>query len=210
MPRITHVKKAQKDQGNCRRCGKPIKTGDSYKWFANLIGRTSIRKNFCIACTPRPSDLTTSDKLAQLYSVQETLEEAIAVVGCAEMLADALREAEGEAREVSEAYRESISNMPENLQQSSQCDEMNEKADNIDSWADDLSSAADEIEGLDAEPSDEDECTGCSHPYSDHHGPDHACVNVTDGATCTCEEFETDVLTQAVDIADGACSGLSI
>ena len=58
MAKITQVAKAQKDQGKCRRCGVEIKAGEPYKWFANLVGRTSTRKVFCSKCQPRQSDMT--------------------------------------------------------------------------------------------------------------------------------------------------------
>lgn len=157
MPRVTLVKKAQKDQGACRRCGTEIKTGDPYRWFANRIGRSSIRKNFCEKCVPRPSDLTTSDKLSQLYTAQEGLEDAIAAAGSVDDLACALREAAGEANEVAEAYRDSISNMPDSLQQGSQADEMEEKASSCEEWAQNLEQAADEIEAMEPDEVDSEE-----------------------------------------------------
>jgi len=154
MARVTLVAKAQKDQGKCSKCGAEIKLGEPYKWFKNRIGRSSIRRVFCAGCSIRPSDMTTSSKLSDLYLCQETLEDAISEAATTEDLTAALNTAADSAREVAEAYRDSVQNMPENLQQSSTASEMEDKADNIESWADELSAAADEIEADPWEPED--------------------------------------------------------
>lgn len=145
MARVKTVAKAQKDQGPCRKCRKPIVKGQPYKWFANLIGRTSIRKVFCADCRINRSDITTSDKLASAYSAQETLEEQIGNAHDVLDLEAALNDAANSAREVADEYRESISNMPDSLQCGSVADDMEEKASALETWADELESAACEV-----------------------------------------------------------------
>lgn len=153
MPRVTRVNKAQKKQGQCSKCGAKIKVGDSYVWWANRIGRSSIRKVRCgkKECYPRASDLTTSDKLSQVYAAQEQLEDVIQKAGCISEIAEALRDCASTANDVAQEYRDSVDNMPENLQNGSQADEMNQKADDLESWAQDLESAADEVEDCEEE-----------------------------------------------------------
>jgi uncharacterized phage infection (PIP) family protein YhgE len=157
MPRLHSVAKARTDQGNCLRCSKPIKAGDAYYWFKNRLGRMSIRKVFCKAHPPKASDMTTSDKLSRLYAAQETLEEAIAAASCTSDLVQALNEAAEQAREVGDGYRDSVSNMPENLQSSSTAQEMEEKADQCEGWADELESTASDIESDEWEAEAKDE-----------------------------------------------------
>lgn len=222
MARITHVQSAQKDQGRCRKCGSEIKAGDSYKWFANRIGRSSIKKKFCSRCPIRQSDMTTSDKLSTLYSAQETLEDAIPKAESLDDLAQALNEAASEARDVAEEYRDSVSNMPDSLQSSPQADEMNEKADNIESWADSLESAASEIEGMsdESEPEEDEECAACGHSYAEHKDKadaTEAAAEATEPASeendnPVCDEFERqeDWLDDARSRAEDACGELSV
>jgi hypothetical protein len=218
MARVTFVTKARKDQGTCRRngCGKTILTGDSYYWFANLIGRSSQRKNFCAEHRPKPSEMTTSDKLSRLYGAQEELETALSKATTYEDIASALRDAANEAREVGEEYQESLSNMPEGLQQGQTGQDIEEKAQNCESWADELESAADEIESKDDDDIDDDaECQNCSHPYSEHEDG-KACKHEkdedSDEEDCTCTEFEADDsgLEEARSQADDAAGNLSI
>lgn len=220
MARTTYVKKAQKPQGKCYRggCGKAIKEGDSYYWFANRIGRSSIRKVFCSEHAPRPSEKTTSDKLSQIYAAQEALEDAVSSASSLEDLCSALREAAEQGNEVAEAYRESISNMPESLQSGSTADEMEEKASQCEEWAQTCEGAADEIEGMydDSEtPEDDDVCNDCGHQFSDHHlGGACTATDTADGkeVPCDCEGFERseETLEEARTTADNACGELSL
>jgi len=207
MARVTFVKKAQKNQGKCRRCSKSIEIGDSYYWFANRIGRSSQRKVFCGEHRPKQSEITTSGKLSTLYAAQENLEEAIAGASCNEDIASALRDAAEEARQVAEEYRDSIQNMPDNLQQSSVADEMEEKASNCEDWGSSLDSAADEIDGLtEEEPEADDVCAACPHSFSEH--TEGKCT----ADKCECDEYEPerDPLEDARSVADNACGELSL
>jgi len=107
----------------------------------------------------------------------------------------------------------SVSNMAENLQNSSQCDEMNEKADNIETWADALDSAADEIECEDKEPKPDAECGNCSHPFSEHKDGQECGHKDEAGAeadVCDCPEFKYKAIEEARETADNACSDLSV
>lgn len=159
MARITLVKKAQKDQGKCRRCGAVIKLGDSYFWFANRLGRMSVRKVFCAAHRPRPSEVTTSDKLSQLYGAQEAFEDQ--VFDSLEDIASALRDAASTAEEVGQEYRDSLDNMPDGLRDADS-NGIQEKIDACSDWQGELEQAADEVEGF--EMPEEEESEGDKEP----------------------------------------------
>jgi hypothetical protein len=166
MPRLHYVKKARfsKKPRKCRRCQAVIKQGDAYYWFANRIGRASIRKDFCTLHRPKQSDMTTSDKLARLYEARETVEGVLkgSIARCdwddyRSEVSAALRECAETAREVGSEYEESRNNMPEGLQDSGTGAEIEEKAQSCESWADELEQAADDIDSTDAPEPDEPE-----------------------------------------------------
>lgn len=148
MARVTKVVKARKAQGNCRRCGKKIKKGDSYYHFSNRIGRSSLRRVYCNEHPPKPSEKTTSDKLSQLYAAQEAFEDG--KYKTLEEMAAALREAAEVAETVKDEYQESLDNMPDALRDSDPND-IQSKIDSCETWKDELESKADEIETLTAE-----------------------------------------------------------
>lgn len=108
MARVTHVKKAMKDQGTCGACGEPIVASQAYKWAKpGFRGRKISRHEECRSF--RPSELAGSPYISQLYAAQESIEDALAeweptAEGEVDDLTAALEEAAGEAREVAEAY----------------------------------------------------------------------------------------------------------
>lgn len=182
MAKVTQVQKARKPAGNCSRCGTAIKTGDSYFWFANRIGRSSRRKNYCGNCRPRPSEITTSDKLSELYAAQESIEDSLNrgelnFEEFRDQVKSACEDAASTAHEVADQYRESKDNLPENFQNSTPGEELDEKADQCDNWAEALESAASEIESTEQDDS-LDECLNCSEAADKH-------------PTDSCVEFET-------------------
>jgi FtsZ-interacting cell division protein ZipA len=142
VPRINSVKKAQKDQGSCNRCGKAIKKGDSYRWIKFRHGGKRKRCSE-YSCRFRQSDLTQSDKLSRTYGAQEAAEDAIGGLDTAsESFEDdingALQEAAEEIREVAQEYQESADNIRENFSESPTADECEEKSGELESWADEL------------------------------------------------------------------------
>ncbi len=160
MARVTHVKKAQKSKSarRCTKCGTEIKVGDPYKWFANRIGRMSIRKNFCVSCPIRQSDQTTSGNLQTLYGAIEAAEDEMAAaveltLGDGSQILEAA--AEG-VREAASMYEESADNMESGFgHETSMSEEIREKQNDLEAFADELESAANEIESLDDPEEDE-------------------------------------------------------
>jgi hypothetical protein len=163
MARITYVKSARATKrGNrrCTGCGKEIKPGDSYKWFANRIGRMSMRKDYCSTCVIRPSMMTTSPHLATIYAAQETAEDALDALGEGTTLDDigqVLRDCAEGYREAKESYEESAQNIEDGFGHPTQMsEEIQEKAEACEAAADELESQADNIDGMD-DPAAEDE-----------------------------------------------------
>lgn len=150
MPRVTTVKKAQKAQGTCGKCGAKIKKGDSYRWWKFRYGGRRVR---CAKpeCAPKASDLTQSAFYGTLYSIEETVSDAVAAFeagGEPDDLASALREAAEELRNLGEECSSNRDNMPEGLQDSETGELLQNRADECESKADELDSAADEVEGI--------------------------------------------------------------
>lgn len=126
MPRVHHVKKARKDHPG------GIKKGESYYHWSFRYGGKHVSKTY-----PRPSQLTSSDKLSRLYSAQENFEDN--QEGADKDALEALcQEAANEVREVGEEYRESCDNIRESFENSPVADDCEEKADACDSLADAL------------------------------------------------------------------------
>lgn len=142
---------------NCSRCGTEIKVGDPYKWLALNTGYGSTRKNYCTSCTPRQSDMTSSDKLSQLYAAQENVEDALDADGWTrDDIAQALRDAGEQAQGVAEEYTESADNIEEGFGHETQMsEEIREKAESCEEWSSVLDAAADEVESADDPDDDE-------------------------------------------------------
>ena len=130
----------------CGRCRKDIAVGEQYR--SSFPGgpyahRTLIR---CMngACSIRPSEMTSSDKLSTIYGALETLEE------CSEAsaLADQLSISASEIRQAGEEYSESADNMEQYFEGSSQVEDIREKADNAEALADALEQAQSEVDDL--------------------------------------------------------------
>jgi hypothetical protein len=153
MPRVTTVKKAQKDQGSCSKCGTPIKRGDGYRHWAFRYGGRYVR---CLKpeCAPKASDLTQSAFLQQLASTRETLEEAVAEFergGGAEDLATAMETAAEELRTVAEECEEKLGNMPEGLKEGDTGTLLQERTDACNEAADTLENQASEARDKEGE-----------------------------------------------------------
>ena len=150
MPRVTSVKKARKSQGECGKCPAKIKKGDPYVWWAFRFGGRRVR---CAKpeCYPKSSDLTQSAFYGTLYSIEETVSDAVSAYeegGEPGDLAEELRGAAEELRSLGEECGSSLDNMPEGLQQGDTGQMLENRRDECESKANDLESAADEAEGI--------------------------------------------------------------
>jgi len=105
MPRVTHVKKARKDNPACKR-------GESYYWWKFRFGGKHFSKTY-----PRSSSLTQSSFLSQVYELNERIED---------MEPESIDDLRFEVESLAEEYRtlgeecdDNLSNMPDHLQDSS-------------------------------------------------------------------------------------------
>jgi len=126
MPRVTHVKKARKDND---RYG--IKKGDSYYWWKFPYG-----SKICSLNPPCRSQLTQSAFLGGLYDLQDDIEA---------ITPDNFKAYEGDYSEISDRIRElgeqcqeSLDNMPESLQESPTGELLQERIDAMDEWAEEV------------------------------------------------------------------------
>lgn len=163
--KITEVKHAQKAQ-TCRKCGARIKPsrdekrvvenkrtgkkvkktvrvlGDSYRWIKFNRCEKTVR---CMdnSCRFRPSDLTSSDKLSQLYGAQENAEDSVDLWDgegdSVDDLKSAMEDLQNTVEEVSAAYGESADNIEQVFTGgSTTAEECREKSENLESWKNDL------------------------------------------------------------------------
>lgn len=178
MARIYHVKKARKDQGRSDYSGEPIPAGSAYKWWKPRYG--GKRKRLATEPNWRPSEMTSSDKLALLYGAQENVEDAVEEFqksvtlvdadddsatreaaleesnAALDTLREAMREASEQATEAADGYNESADAQEEYFSGSSQIDEIREKAEAAQSFAEALETAADDLEEIDTDDPDVD------------------------------------------------------
>lgn len=157
MARVTVVKKSQKAQGRCEKCGKELPAGSAYKWCAPRAGSFARgrRRVRCLDCPSwRPSETTSSSARAAVYGAQEAAEDRLSAWDRedAEELRSILQDTAEGVREGASCYRESQENMESGFNgATSVSDELGEKADTLDSAADELESAADDIEDWEGE-----------------------------------------------------------
>lgn len=137
MPRVHHVKKARKTQGSCS-CGTEIKPGDPYKWISFMRGPRRVK---CANCSFRASELT-QGKIGELYGYQEDAydhlqvwkpekTEAETALDDAKLVIETLHDNVEQFRDECE---ESLSNMPEGLQEGDTGQLLQERIDECENW----------------------------------------------------------------------------
>jgi hypothetical protein len=133
MPHVTHVKHARKDYPQAG-----IKKGDSYYWWAFRFGKPQMS-----LVAPTRQQLTQSSFLQELYGIEDD----ISALTAGSHLEDELPEIISRIEDLSSQCQDSLSNMPEQLQESSSAGQMlQERSDNLDSWASDLSGVELEVD----------------------------------------------------------------
>ena len=142
MPRVTRVAKAQKAQGSCSKCGKKIAKGDPYIWWKFRFGGKRVR---CAECPPKPSDLTQSEYLSQVYDLEERIgdinnDDPTAAISELESIAD---DWDALADECDEKH----SNMPDALQDGDTGQLLQDRAEACRTVAEECRQAAETIKG---------------------------------------------------------------
>ncbi len=165
MPRVTHVKKARKDNPVCKR-------GESYYWwkFRNGPKRYSLTP-------PTRSQLTTSGHLAAIYDAEDAVHATSidpsegALAGSIESVKDAIESAAETFRDEAGEYEQSADNVEEYFPGSEKAEEIREKgqacetaADECDTTVDTLQECIDRLEELGDRPGDFEE----GEPEPDH------------------------------------------
>lgn len=177
MAKLNYVKSARssKTVRRCYRtgCGHVVQAGEPYKHASFKTGPySSTTRVWCKDHSPRASEMTVNDRLSTLYGIQESVEDDLAKLMAGELtitdIKSALESAAEDARGVAEDYETSISNMPDQLQQSSQAEDMQSRADAINEWADALEEVAANLD--DEDDFDPDKCAECE---GDRDGSQH-------------------------------------
>lgn len=129
MPKVHHVKKARRALPQ-----HGIEVGDAYYWWANRIGRSSIKK--FSKTPPKASQLTSSEFLSTAYSINE----AIQTLEASESLAEDRDDIVSQIEDLKSETEDKLSNMPESLQQGPTGELLQSRIDACDEWANNLNS----------------------------------------------------------------------
>jgi DNA polymerase III delta prime subunit len=156
MAKATFVKKARKDiyqtgirvpaknkQGYRRDRSQPadendkllVAKGESYYWWAFAFGPTVISKT-----APKPSQLTQSEFLAQVYDLQEEIND-LQSSSTPDDLESNVQDIAERIRELGQEQEEKRDNMPEQLQDAPSGEMLQNRYDECESWADRLENA---------------------------------------------------------------------
>lgn len=193
MTRVTTVKKARKDQGNCTRCGEAIKAGDGYRWWSFRYGGT-YRRCMKPECSPRASDLTQNEVLQAAYDLSE--EEVV----LAESLEDFQQQAEEFSDRINDEVLELIQEKMDNIEQGFGHTDLEayynleEQYGEVESWAESVAQVADQLDSAES-----DVCEECGLAETDCRtsGEDHEFTPGTD--------FDAEAAQEALQEALGAC-----
>lgn len=198
MARVKTVKKAQKDQGACEKCGTALPVGSAYVHFK--VGfRSKVKRVRCTqpACYPKPSELSAS-MMSDAYAAQEQAHEDIDSWDPSDEaedkglsdLEEILSNAAAAANDVASQYEDSISNAPM-LE-----DSLREKVDMLEAWASELESP--DLPQYDGDADDED------LPTCEHCNGSGKCDVVSADADDDCSECKANSLRDA---ECGLCDG---
>lgn len=136
MPRVNHVNKARKDYPDAG-----IKKGESYYFWTFRFPTSKIRSK----TYPKRSRLTQSPFLSQLYEIQDSTKEIDA--GDIDGYLDEL---EPDLESLKEGCEESLENMPEALQDTSDTGILlSERIENLDEWIGEINEWRSRIEEID-------------------------------------------------------------
>jgi hypothetical protein len=140
MPRVTHVKKARKDN-------PAVKKGEPYYWWAFQFAGKRYSKTY-----PKRSQLTQSSFLSTLWDMEDGMHDRFK--GCADQgdFESARDDLVSEITELADETQGSLDNMPDQLQEADTGQMLQERIEALEGWAN-------ELEGVDCtiDIDDEDE-----------------------------------------------------
>lgn len=129
MTRAHYVKKARKDNPVCKK-------GESYYWWKFRYGGKRFSKTM-----PKPSQLTQSEFLGAIYDIDDRLQEMANDSEFESEISEICQELE----QLKDTCEESLSNMPEQLQDAPTGELLQGRVDSVQEMID-------ELEGVDIEP----------------------------------------------------------
>lgn len=179
MARVYTIQKARasKHKRFCCNCRQEVQVGERYRYADLKTGTyTSTTRIWCFRCQPKQSQLTVNDRMVQLYTAQEDLQDFLKQFNNGDIevsdLESAFNDVADSIEEVADSYEESIENMPENLQYSAQADEMREKADSVREWAELLRNIDWPEQETDCAECEEEENAACHQEGEDEYDHD--------------------------------------
>jgi hypothetical protein len=150
--RITTVKKARKDQGECGRCHTPLPAGSAYRWWKFRYGGTHKR---CMAnaCYPKRSELTQNEVEAMAWDIQDTTVGPVIDFEEFEELVDDFAE---QIDELVDLIREKMDNIEAGFGHTSvpAYEELEERAYEAEDWADNVRGVLNDIDEDNFNPED--------------------------------------------------------
>lgn len=131
--------KARKEY-KCSKCGKKIEKGEQYLRFS--LTRFHKPEPRCLNCRPKQSEMTSSDFLSQVWSIDETIQDMTAddvADGCLDDIKSELENLQSETED-------KVGNMPDNLQSSPVAEMLQNRADSVQEMIDSLDSIELEVD----------------------------------------------------------------
>lgn len=112
IKRVKTVKRAQKDQGTCSKCGDALPAGSPYRYWKPMFrSRFKMRRCMKPTCSPRMSELESS-AISEIYAAMENAEDVASQFETGEgveetqELTDAITEVQEAIDAVAGGYRE--------------------------------------------------------------------------------------------------------
>lgn len=128
MTKVNFVKSARKEYKDSF-TGETINIGESYYWWAFRYQPRRISKT-----PPKPSQLTQSEFLQTVYGIQEEIEDLVV----SDTIIDQLNHIKEEIESLKGETDGKLSNIPDNLQNSSTTELLQSRVDLLQEWYDNL------------------------------------------------------------------------
>lgn len=110
IARLHRVERANKPQGECGKCHKPINKGDGYQWWT--IGfRSRNKRKHCLDCPVTQSQRESNDTIAMIYVAGENFDKALMDATTKDDLKSACDTAAEEVREAISDWEDKKSNL---------------------------------------------------------------------------------------------------
>jgi chromosome segregation ATPase len=180
MPRVFSATKSSAGKKiSCEKCSAKIEPKNKYYFYFKRFSKRA-RGVKCIRCSshyPKQSELTSSETLATVYGVQESLQAAIRSASDGSGIISALEDAHGEIDGLVDTLDDKISNVENAFPNGTPVlDQLNEYKDNAEAYRDSIEQTKDEVETLwnDFEAEEEPDEVDDYDPEGDEPEEEHA------------------------------------